>query len=191
MQFLSKCGDYSLFKNIFYPPQHLFDFILYPKFDVLCKLCKPFNLTSRSLHDNFVIVPADKASNNVTMYARSTTSTSWYRNLDFIYFLETLHSIFSASEVFDNHKAVLISFGIQTSHKKLYLPYIKRIPTMHKNLYKHRLIAGSSKYSTMPLSVRFSKFLKDIKQRLQKCCETAYSRSGIIQMWIRKNSKNY
>ena len=60
---------------------------------------------------------------------------------------------------------------------------------MHKNPYKHRLIAGSSKCSTKPLSILLTKLLTHIKQSLQKYCETAYSRSGINQMWILKNSK--
>ena len=49
------------------------------------------------LHDNFVIVPADKASNNYTFVCKRhyhvITSTSWSRNLDSIHFLETLHTI--------------------------------------------------------------------------------------------------
>ena len=60
---------------------------------------------------------------------------------------------------------------------------------MHKNPYKHRLIAGSSKCSTKPLSILLTKLLTHIKQGLQKYCETAYSRSGINQLWILKNSK--
>ena len=57
----------------------------------------------------------------------------------------------SASEVLDNHKSVLTSFGIQANNEnneELDLPYIYLIPKMHKNQYKHRFIAGSSKYST-------------------------------------------
>ena len=50
-------------------------------------------------------------------------------------------------------------------------------------------IAGSSKCSTKPLSILLTKLLTHIKQGLQKYCETAYSRSGINQMWILKNSK--
>ena len=60
---------------------------------------------------------------------------------------------------------------------------------MHKNPYKHRFIAGSSKCSSKPLSILLAKLLTHIKQGLQKYCETAYSRSGINQMWILKNSK--
>ena len=63
------------------------------------------------------------------------------------------------------------------------------IPKMHKNPYKHRFIAGSSKRSTKPLSILLTKLLTHINQGLQKYCETAYSRSGVNQMWILKNSK--
>ena len=69
------------------------------------------------------------------------------------------------------------------------LPYIYLIPKMHKNPYKHRFIAGSSKSSTKPLSILLTKLLTHIKQGLQKYCETAYSRSGINRMWILKYSK--
>ena len=39
------------------------------------------------------------------------------------------------------------------------------------------------------MSILLTKLLTHIKQGLQKYCETAYSRSGINQMWILKNSK--
>ena len=60
---------------------------------------------------------------------------------------------------------------------------------MHKNPYKHRFIAGSSKCSTKPLSILLTKLLIHIKQGVQKYCETALSRSRINQMWILKNSQ--
>ena len=139
------------------------------------------------LHENFVIVPADKASNNYTFVFKRHYVDNLIEELG-------LHSLpgnptynlkdFSALEVLDNHKSVLTSFGIQSNIEELDLPYIYWIPKMHKNPYKHRLISGSSKYSTKPLSM-----LTHIKQRLQKYCETAYSRSGVNQMWILKNSK--
>ena len=91
--------------------------------------------------------------------------------------------------VLDNHKLVLTTFVIQTTDEELDLPYIYWIPKMHKNPYKHRFIAGSSKCSTKPLSILLTKLLTHIKQGLQKYCETAYSRSGVNQMWILKNSK--
>ena len=43
--------------------------------------------------------------------------------------------------------------------------------------------------SSTPLSILLTKLLTHIKPGLQKNCETAYSRSGVNQMWILKNSK--
>ena len=60
---------------------------------------------------------------------------------------------------------------------------------MHKNPYKDRFIAGSSKCSTKPLFILLTKLLTHIKQGLQKYCETSYSRSEVNQMWILNNSK--
>ena len=143
-------------------------------------------------HENFVIIPADKASNNYTFVCKR-----YY--VDILIEELGLHLLpgypaynvtdFSASEVLDNHKSALTSFGIQTTDEELDLPYIYWIPKMHTNPYKHRFIAGSSKCSTKPLSILLTKLLTHIKQGLQKYCETSYSRSGVNQMWILKNSK--
>ena len=72
---------------------------------------------------------------------------------------------------------------------KMHIWSILLIPKMHKNPYEHRFIAGSSKCSTKPLSILLTKLLTHIKKGLQKYCETAYSRSGVNQMRILKNSK--
>ena len=133
----------------------------------------------------------DKVCNNYNLFARDTTSTSWPRNLDSMNFLETLQQSdrFFSSEVLDNHKSVLTSFGIQANSEELDLPYIYWIPKMHKNPYKHKFIVGSSKCLTKPLSILLTKLLTHIKQGLQKYCETGCSKSRVNQMWILKNSK--
>ena len=82
-------------------------------------------------------------------------------------------------------------FYRQTTDEELNLPYIYWIPKMHKNPYKHLFIAVSSKCSTKPLSILLTKLLTHIKQGLRKHCETAYSRSGVNQMLILKNSKEF
>ena len=122
------------------------------------------------LHENFVIVPADKASNNYTFVCKR-------HYVDILIEELGLHSLpgnptynltdFSASEVLDNHKSVITSFGIQSNSEELDSPYIYWIPKMHKNPYKHRSIAGSSKCSTKPLSILLTKLLTHIKQGLQ------------------------
>ena len=144
-------------------------------------------------HENFVTKsPQTRYPTTIHLSARDITSTSWHRNLDLTrlpgnstYNLTDI----SASEVLDNHKSVHISFGIEASGDELDLPYIYWIPKIHKNPYKHRFIAGSSNFSTKPLFILRTKPLTHIKQDLQKYCETTYSRSGINQMWILKNSE--
>ena len=160
-----------------------------------CIFCDPDVVHELScLHDNFfiLVVPADKASNNYTFVCKKHYVDILIEELE-------LHSLpgnptynltdFSASKVLDNHKSVLTSFIIQTNNEELDLPYIYWIPKRNKNPYKHRFIVGSSKWSTKPFSILLTKLLTHIKQCLQKYCETAYSRSGINQMWILKNSK--
>ena len=143
------------------------------------------------LHENFVIVPADKASYNYTFVCKICYVSILIEELGFnslpgnpTYNLTD----FFASEVLDNHKSVLPSFGIDPNGDELDLPFIYWIPKMHKNPYEHRLITGSAKCSTKPLSILLTKILTYIKQGLQNYCETAYSRSGVNQMWILKNS---
>ena len=73
--------------------------------DVVHELCR--------LHENFVIVPAEKASNNYTFICKK-------HYVDILIEELGLHSLpgnptynltdFSASEVLDNHKSVLTSF---------------------------------------------------------------------------------
>jgi hypothetical protein len=69
------------------------------------------------------------------------------------------------------------------------LPSLYWIPTLHKNPYKERYIARSSKCSTKPLTLLLTKLLTAVKELLKRYCPTAYYRSGVNQMWILKNSK--
>ena len=144
------------------------------------------------LNENFVIVPADKASNNYTFVCKKYYVSILIKELGLNWLPgNPTYNLtdFSASEVLDNHKSVLTSFGIDPNEDELKLPYIYWIPKMHKNPYKHQFIAGSARCSTKSLSILLTKLLTHIKQCLQKYCETAYTGSGVNQMWILKNSK--
>ena len=49
----------------------------------------------------------------------------------------------------------------RTTDEELDLPYNYWIPKMHKNPYKHRFIAGSSKCSTKPLSILLATIIRN------------------------------
>ena len=145
------------------------------------------------LHEKYVVVPADKASNNIVFVCKKYYINSLAKELgvtsskgNATYALETL----TKEEVLDNHKSVLHSYGLTDIKDNLELPLLYWIPKLHKNPYKERYIAGSAKCSTKPLSKLLTSILQTIKEGLQSYCETSYSRSGVNQMWILKNSKD-
>ena len=100
------------------------------------------------LHENFVIVPAYKASNNYTFVCKR-----YY--VDILIEEHGLHLLpgnptynltyFSASEVLDNHKSVLTSFGIQTTDEELDLPFQRctKIPINTDSLQVPRSVRPS------------------------------------------------
>ena len=144
------------------------------------------------LHDHYVLVPADKASNNIVFICKAHYYNCLLEELGFntnsgnpTY----TRSSFSKDEILENHMSVLRSFNIPTTDTDFELPYLYWIPKLHKNPYKQRYIAGSSKCSTKPLSILLTKILTAVKEKLQQYCTVAYSRSGVNQMWILKNSK--
>ena len=72
--------------------------------------------------------------------------------------------------------------------EELDLPPLFWILKLHKCPFKQRYIAESAKCSTKPLSKLLTCFLSAVKTGLQSYRDTSYSRGGVNQMWIRKNS---
>jgi hypothetical protein len=141
-----------------------------------------------------VLVPADKASNNIVFVCKK-----YYYEclLDELGFTSTsgnttyTRTNLTKDEILQNHISVLNTFNIPKNQDQFDFPYLSWIPKLHKNPNKQRYTAGSSKCSTKPLSLLHTKLLTAIKESLQRYCFTAYSRSGVIQMWILKNSKEF
>ena len=145
------------------------------------------------LHKEYVLVPADKASNNIVFVCKAHYYNCILNELG-------INSTFgnhtytptalSKDEILQNHASGLDTFNITVNGSDEYeLPYLYWIPKLHKNPYKQRYIVGSSKCSTKPLSLLLTKMLTAVKEKLQTYCATTYARSGVNQMWILKNSK--
>jgi hypothetical protein len=145
------------------------------------------------LHHKYVIVFADKAPNNNVCVCKSHYIDYLIKELG----IDTLvgnptytPTTHTKEEILDNHKSVLYSFGISTKDEELDLPSLYWIPKLHNCPFKQRYIAGSAKCSTKPLSKLLTCILSAVKTELQSYCDTSYSRDGVNQMWILKNSKN-
>ena len=144
------------------------------------------------LHKHYVIVPADKASNNVVFVCKAYCFSCLKRELDLDVSITNStyqRTNFSKDEILANHRSVLSSFNIDTVGKDPDLPLLYWIPKLHKDPYKQSFIAGSSSCSIKPLSKLLTSILTTIKEGLQKYCDIVYSHRGMNQMWILKNSK--
>jgi hypothetical protein len=96
------------------------------------------------LHEEFVLVPADKASNNIVFVCKAHYYNCILNELDInstfgnpTYTLTAL----SKDEILQNHRSVLDTFNIPANGMNLFeLPYLYWIPKLHKTHYKHRYI---------------------------------------------------
>ena len=144
------------------------------------------------IHEKFVVVPADKASNNIVFVCKTHNINRLIEELG----MSTMTgnptynlTAMSKEEILQNHRSVMLTFGISLPEEYIDLPKLYWIPKLHKNPYKQRYIAGSAKCSTKPLSLILTRILTAVKEGLQKYCDTAYVRSVVYQMWSLKNSK--
>ena len=97
------------------------------------------------LHEHYVIVPADKAANNVVLVCKTYYLSCLKTELD----LDNLasnnthqHTLFTNNKILANRR-VLSSLNVNTTDKNMNLPLLHWIPKLHKDPYKQRFIAGS------------------------------------------------
>ena len=170
-----------------------------------CKVLDQLDVkdTLHKLHANYVLVPADKAANNVIIVCKKYYRHLW--NLFDKMHIDTLvkelginnvninNSTYipiddSFESIMKSHNQFITSVGLEISEEDQNLPYLHWTPKLHKSPYKHRFIAGSSKCTTKDLSCLLTKALSTIKDGLVRYCNTKTSRNGVNNMWILKNS---
>ena len=142
--------------------------------------------TLHKLHANYVLVPADKAVNNVIVLCTK-------------YYIDTLLKELGIKNVNSNnptyipiddsleaigksHNQFITSMRLEMSEEDQNLPYLYWTPKMHKLPCKHRLKAGCSKCTTKDLACLLTKLLSTIKDGLVRYCNTETSRSGVNNM---------
>ena len=127
--------------------------------------------TLHKLYTNYVLVPADKAVNKVTVVCKK-------------YHIETLMKELginspnsnnptnvltgdSYETILKSHNQFITSVGSEMSEADQNLPYLYWTPKLHKSPYKYQFIAGSGKCTTKDLSCLLIKLLSTIKDGLQ------------------------
>ena len=129
-----------------------------------CKVLDQLDVkdTLHKLHANHVLVPADKAANNVIIvckkyYIKELGINNVNNNPTYIPIDDSFETIMKS------HNQFITSVGLEISEEDQNLPYLYWTPKLHKSPYKHRFIAGSSKCTTKDLSCLLTKVLSTIK----------------------------
>ena len=135
----------------------------------------------KEFHTKYVLVPADKAANNVVVvvvFRLHYINTSKQELNGTKAWEET--SIDEKSVVNSHSNVIPNKFAVDVKDRQDRLPMMYWLPKLHKRLYKARFIANSSSCTTTELSKVLTSCLIAIKAKVIKYCETLYERSGKI-----------
>ena len=147
----------------------------------------------KELQEKYVLVPADKAGNNIIFVCKYYYMHTLMEELG-INSGSTINSTYekqdvTVDEIVRTHTTTLENiFHITLQQKEKNLPKIYWIPKLHKTPYKARFIAGSSSCTTTKISKLITECLKLVKSHCTSYCKTILERTGVNCMWIINNS---
>ena len=130
------------------------------------------------LHDKYVLVPADKAANNVIVVCKK-------------YYLEVVTREITATTtyepvgrdriaIFNEHLEFMRENNITMKPELECLPSFYWLPKLHKNPYGTRFIAASYKCTTKPLSRLLATCLNTIISHFKQYCNGIYTQEQVL-----------
>ena len=144
------------------------------------------------MHANYVLVPADKAANNVIVVFKKYYIDTLVKELRINNVNSNNPTYIPIDDSFEtivkSHNQFATLVGLEMSEEVQNLPYLYWTPKLHKSPYKHWFIAGSSKCMTKDLSCLLAKLLSAIRDGLVRYCNNKTNYNGVNNMWIPKNS---
>ena len=147
-------------------------YLKYPK----CKVLDQPDVkdTLHKLHANYVLVPADKAANNVIIVCKKYYIDTLVKELRINNVNINNPTYIQIDDSFEtivkSHDQFITSVGLEMSEEDQSLPYLYWTPKLHKSPYKHQFISGSSMCMTKDLSCLLTKVLSTIKDGLVRYC---------------------
>ena len=112
------------------------------------------------LHENYVLVPADKAANNVIVVCKRYYLDVVLKELESTNTYQEVHS--NCSSVVSRHLKYMVQNDIFVQEQQEHLPSFYWLPKLHKNPYGARFIAASNKCTTKLLSSLLTSCFKTI-----------------------------
>ena len=111
------------------------------------------------LHENFVLVPTDKAANNITVVCKKFYLNLIRKELSSKTFVPVDKPVTS---IIESHAAFLLKHGIEIDGNNFKLPSIYITPKQHKSPVGFRVITSGNRCSLQQLSVYLSICLKSM-----------------------------
>ena len=151
------------------------------------------------IHKKFILVVADKTSNNYVIICKKfylltlieelgidketfiCSGNTTYRNADI-----------TPKEIIDKHtKEMKNIFKITIGEKDQIIPKMFWNAKLHKVPFKARFIAGARRSTTKKLAIRINNGLKVLKQSFVKYCEAIRRHTGINYHWSISSSEEF
>ena len=135
------------------------------------------------LHNQFVLVPVDKASKNVAIICKSFYFQIIRKELQ----SETIYKhlpLTNEEEIIQSHLSFTNQFNCGNIVDFDKLPLIYMIPKFHKKPIKFRFIVASRKCSTTPLSSAIGKALSEVRKQRKFYCSKIEKYDGINRYWV-------
>ena len=147
------------------------------------------------LHDRFVIVPVDNASNNFDIVCQNLCLDVIKNELGIsndgkIMGNKVYKPVYQeAGDIYRFHEQKLLNtFVMKLFDNNRYIPLLYWTSKQHKCPYKFRFIAGASKCYNKQLAIEMSLALKCIKRHFKNYCKVIETRTGIWYYWSVDNS---
>ena len=141
----------------------------------------------QEFHSKYVLVPADKAANNIVVVCRLHYVNTLKQELDGTraYLMKDTDE----KSVVNAHLNDLpVKFSVCVNEGQDKLPTMYWLPKLHKRPYQARFIANSSCCTTTELSKLLTSCLTAIKSHVIRYCETVYETPNKNLFWSIKKS---
>ena len=139
------------------------------------------------LHNKYVLVPADKAAQNVIVVCKKYYLQVVLKEIETTATYESIQE--ESQSIVDEHIKYFSTHYINIPSIYRSLPQFYWLPKLHKQPYGARFIAASHKCTTKPLSRLLTSCLKLITTHYKQYCNSIFCRTGVNCFWIIDNSQ--
>ena len=147
------------------------------------------------LKESFVIVPIDKATNNIAFICKQFYANVLVKELDFPSpnncDSSTYHQIHNLDkkQIIKEHKTFLKKLKIQLKQNMESLPLMYWVPKMHKNPVGFRFIIASPQCTLKHLAKDLTAIFRLLYKKVEKYNQKGKVWSGVNKFWIIQNTK--